>query len=126
MGEADAPPTPRLIGLTKTKKRQVLRKAHILITETNELFGKLDNKLAKELVEIDLTDLRQRMKQLLGISRKKLKRENMDEIFEASLLYGDSNNRMLNEEGDWILDRCEVCGKFFEDLEDSGRVTLEE
>ena len=70
--------------LTKTKKRQVLRKAQILITETNKLFGKLDNKLAKELVEIHLTDLRQRMKQLLGISRKRLKRENMDEIFETT------------------------------------------
>ena len=44
--------------LTKNKKRQVLRKAQILITETNELFGKLNNKLAKELVEIHLTDLR--------------------------------------------------------------------
>ena len=44
-----------------------------------------------------------------------MKRENMEEFFGASLLYGDSNNRMLNEEGDWILDRCEVCGKFFED-----------
>ena len=52
------------------------------------------------------------MRQLLGISRKKLKRENMEEFFGASLLYGDSNNRMLDEEGDWILLRCEVCGKF--------------
>ena len=97
-----------------------------MITETNELFKRLYNKLAKELVDIHLKDLRLRMKQLLEISRKKLKRENMKKIFELSLLLGDSNNRMLNEEGDWILDRCEVCGKFFEDLEDSGRVTLEE
>ena len=58
--------------LSKAGKRQTLREAHILLTETNELFDNLDNRLAKELVETYLTDLRQRMKQLLEISSEKM------------------------------------------------------
>ena len=70
--------------LSEAKKRQVLREAHILLTETIRLFENLDNKLAKELVETYLTDLRQRMKQLLEISSKRMKLENIDEICETN------------------------------------------
>ena len=44
--------------LSKAGKRRTVKEAHILLTETNELFDNLDNRLAKELVETYLTDLR--------------------------------------------------------------------
>ena len=66
--------------LSRTGKRRTIREAHILLTEINELFNNLNNRLARELVDTYLSNIRQRMKQLLERSSKKMKLENIDEI----------------------------------------------
>ena len=64
--------------LSENKKKQVLREAHTKLTDTIRLFENLDNKLAKELVETYLTDLRQRIEQLLELASNRMMLENID------------------------------------------------
>ena len=68
--------------LSEAKKRQVLREAHTQLTDTIELFENLDNKLAKELVETYLMDLRKKLEQLLELASNRIMLENACEICE--------------------------------------------
>ena len=70
--------------LSSIGKRRTIREAHILLTEINELFNSLNSRLAIKLVNTFLPYVKQRMEQLLEISNKKMRTENIDIVCETN------------------------------------------